>query len=66
MSTLMINKTSVNYKIYQCSISNRRSDKGYKKTIYMLSKIFLEENIKTRYFYFSILLHLFKIKRKNA
>lgn len=61
---VLIKEILLNYRIHQSSISNRGSDKGYRKAIYMLSKILLNDDIKTRHFFFSILLHLFKIKRK--
>jgi len=51
--------------VHQSSISNRESDKGYRKAVYMLSKILLTKDIKIRHFFFSVLLHLLKIKIKK-
>jgi teichuronic acid biosynthesis glycosyltransferase TuaG len=63
---VLINETLLKYRVHQSSISNRASDKGYRKALYMLSKIFLDKNISGRHFFFSVLLHLFKIKIKNV
>lgn len=61
---VLLDDVLLNYRVHQSSISNRGSDKGYRKAIYMLSKILLNNDIKIRHFFFSVLLHLFKIKRK--
>jgi len=61
---VLLDDVLLNYRVHQSSISNRGSDKGYRKAIYMLSKVLLHNNIRIRHFFFSILLHLFKIKRK--
>lgn len=62
---VLVDVILLNYRIHQDSISNRKSDKGYRKTIYMLSKIFLNGDIQMRHFFFSLLLELLKIIRKN-
>lgn len=61
---IRLDEILLNYRVHQSSISNRGSDKGYRKAIYMLSKILLNNDIKIRHFFFSVLLHLFKIKKR--
>lgn len=57
----LMSEILINYRVHQSSISNRGSDSGYRKAIYVLSKILLNNDIKTRHFFFSVLLHLFKM-----
>lgn len=58
----LINEALLNYRIHNGSISNRGSDKGYRKAIYMISKYLVNAKIKKKHAAFSILLHFFKMK----
>lgn len=51
----------LNYRIHQESISNRNSDIGYRKTLYMLSKLFLNKKISIIHFMCSNIFVLLKI-----
>lgn len=61
---VLLDELLLNYRVHDSSISNRSSDRGYRKAIYMLSKILLTKDIKIRHFFFSVLLHLLKMMRK--
>lgn len=62
----LLNEKLVNYRVHSSSISNRGSDIGYRKAIYMLSKLLLNKEVAIRHYFFSALLHLIKIMRKNV
>ncbi|MFW2612237.1 glycosyltransferase family 2 protein [Aliarcobacter butzleri] len=55
----------LNYRIHEASISNRNSDIGYRKALYVLSKLFLDKKIPIQHFIFSSIFMLVKIFGKN-
>jgi len=68
-SNLSINlckEVLINYRVHIASISSRSTDAGYRKAIYMLSKLFLRKEIPLRHYLFSNLFYILKILRKNV
>ncbi len=55
----------LNYRVHNNSISNRNSDIGYRKGIYMLADLLLNNEIPLRHYFFSSALHFLKILRKK-
>ena len=62
----LMNDILLNYRIHNTSISNRGSDIGYRKALYMLSKLFLNRQIPVRHFIFSNIFVLIKILKIRA
>ena len=52
----------LNYRVHQNSISNRSTDKRYRKAQYLLAKILLDRNISLRHFCAASLFNLIKMK----
>ena len=61
----LINSKLIKYRVLNDSISKRSSTKGYKKAIYMLSKLYLDELIPATVFIRAIILNVFRIIRKT-
>jgi teichuronic acid biosynthesis glycosyltransferase TuaG len=57
----LVNEVLVKYRVHDASISNRESDIGYRRAIYILSKMFLKNQIQMRHYIFSCLPRLFII-----
>lgn len=53
------------YRIHSASISNRHSDKSYRKIFYMLSVLFLERRISLSHFFLANILNSAKLLRRN-
>ncbi len=53
------------YRIHSASISNRNSDKSYRKIFYMLSLLFLESNISFIHFILANILNSAKLLRRK-
>ncbi|MDQ7062600.1 MAG: glycosyltransferase [Sulfurimonas sp.] len=62
---VLLEETLLNYRVHTNSISNRNSDIGYRKTLYMLSVLLLKREIPLRHYVFSSLFNVFKIIVKN-
>ena len=62
----LVNEVLVKYRVHDASISNRESDIGYRRAIYILSKMFLKNQIQMRHYIFSCLPRLFKIMYRNV
>lgn len=56
----------LNYRVHDSSISNRKNDSGYRKTLYLLSLLLVKEDIPLKHYIFSSLFNLFKIFMKNS
>lgn len=63
---VLIDELLISYRVSDSSLSNRNTDTGYRKAIYLLSLMLLKKEINKKHFFFSILLNLLKINRKNA
>lgn len=53
------------YRIHSASISNRHSDKSYRKIFYMFSVLFLEARISFGHFFFAYILNSAKLLRRK-
>jgi teichuronic acid biosynthesis glycosyltransferase TuaG len=62
----LLDKILLNYRVHTNSISNRGTDKGYRKSLYMLAILCLNKKIALRHYFFSSILHILKIIGKNA
>jgi len=62
---VLLNEKLLNYRIHNASISNRNTDVGYRKSLYLLSLIFLRREIPMRHYIFSSMLQVVKIVIKK-
>ncbi|MBT5935179.1 glycosyltransferase family 2 protein [Sulfurimonas sp.] len=62
---ILLEEILLNYRVHTASISNRNSDIGYRKTLYLLSLLLLQREIPLRHYFFSTLFNLIKIIIKN-
>ncbi len=62
---VLLEEKLLNYRVHSASISNRYSDIGYRKSLYLLSLILLKNEIPLRHYVFSSLFNIFKIFKKN-
>ena len=62
---VLLEEKLLNYRVHSASISNRHSDIGYRKSLYLLSLMLLKKEIPLRHYIFSSLLNVFKIFMKN-
>lgn len=62
---ILLEEILLNYRVHSASISNRNSDVGYRKTLYLLSLLLLKREIPLRHYAFSSLFNIFKIIIKN-
>jgi len=62
----LLDKVLLNYRVHTNSISNRGTDRGYRKTLYLLSILFLDKKIPFIHYLFSFLLQMIKIVGKNV
>ncbi|MEN4044810.1 glycosyltransferase family 2 protein [Sulfurimonas sp. NWX367] len=58
---VLLKEKLLNYRVHNASISNRETDIGYRKALYLLSLIFLKKEIPMRHYVFSSLLQICKI-----
>lgn len=61
----LLKEVLLNYRIHQGSISNRGSDKGYRKAIYLLSKMLIHTESSKKHYLMSIILHITKLKKRK-
>lgn len=64
--TYLLEEKLLKYRIHSRSISNRNSDIGYRKSIYMLSLLLLKKEIPVKHYIFSIIFNVFKIVIKSV
>jgi len=62
---ILLEKKLLNYRVHSSSISNRGSDIGYRKSLYLLSLVFLGKAIPMRHYMMSSLAVCAKILIKN-
>ena len=62
---ILLEEILLNYRVHSTSISNRNSDIGYRKTLYLLSLLLLKREIPLKHYTFSSLFNIFKIIIKN-
>lgn len=62
---VLLNKKLLNYRIHSASISNRNSDIGYRKSLYLLSLILLKQEIPLGHYMMSSFFNIYKIFIKN-
>lgn len=65
MKAAALEEALIYYRIHSASISNRHSDKSYRKIFYMLSVLFLEERISFTHFLLANILNSAKLLRRN-
>lgn len=65
MKAAVLEEALIYYRIHSASISNRHSDKSYRKIFYMLSVLFLEERISFTHFLLANILNSAKLLRRN-
>lgn len=58
------NEVLLNYRVHDSSISNRKSDIGYRKSIYMLTMLLLKKEISLLHYFLSSVFHILKILKK--
>jgi teichuronic acid biosynthesis glycosyltransferase TuaG len=61
----LIKEPLIYYRIHSASISNRHSDKSYRKIFYMLSVLFLEARISFSHFFLANILNSAKLLRRK-
>lgn len=61
LSIFLLNEVLLNYRIHNNAISNRGTDKGYRRALYMISILLLANKIPLRHYFLSSLMNLFKI-----
>jgi len=62
---VLLEEKLLNYRVHSSSISNRHSDIGYRKSLYLLSLTLLKKEIPLKHYIFSTLFNIFKIFMKN-
>lgn len=62
---ILIDEELLNYRVHNASISNRSSDIGYRKSLYLLSLILLKKEIPLRHYILSSFFNICKIFIKN-
>lgn len=60
-----VEEALIYYRVHSASISNRHSDKSYRKIFYMLSVLFLEARISFAHFLLANILNSAKLLRRN-
>jgi teichuronic acid biosynthesis glycosyltransferase TuaG len=65
MKAISVEEALIYYRIHSASISNRHSDKSYRKIFYMLSVLFLEARISFSHFCLANILNSAKLLRRK-
>lgn len=65
MKIAAVEEALIYYRIHSASISNRHSDKSYRKIFYMLSVLFIEARISFTHFLLANILNSAKLLRRN-
>ena len=62
---ILLGEKLLNYRVHTASISNRNSDIGYRKSVYLLSLILLKKEIPLRHYILSSFFNICKLLLKN-
>ena len=62
----LLEQRLMNYRIHSTSLSNRSTDIGYRRSLYLLSKLFMNKKISFKHYIGSIFLNLLNIFKKNS
>jgi hypothetical protein len=63
---MLLEQRLMYYRIHARSLSNRSTDMGYRRSLYILSKLFMNKKISFRHYIGSSFLNLLHIIKKNV